>query len=89
MSTLFHVSEGDDFIEMSRSINFEAEGQQCVNVTVVMDMILESGEQFVAVLRSQDSAVKLGSSSALVTIMDSNSNICLTRCCFRLVVTLQ
>lgn len=44
-----------------------------MNISVAMDQILESGEQFIAVLRTQDSAVKLGRSSAFVTIADSNS----------------
>ena len=62
-----------DFGEMSSNIYFETSGQQCVNITVEMDQLLESREQFIAVLRTQDSAVKLGQSSAVIMIADSNS----------------
>lgn len=54
------------------AIVFENEGVQCVNVPITMDMILENDEQFIAVVRSQDSAVRLAQSSALITIVDSS-----------------
>ena len=51
---------------------FEYEGEECVNIPITMDTILENDEQFIAVLRSQDSAVKLDRSSAVITFLDSN-----------------
>ena len=43
-----------------------------MNIPITMDMILENDEQFVAVLRSQDSAVKFSQSSAVITIVDAD-----------------
>ena len=59
---------------------FEYEGEECVNIPIAMDTILENDEQFIAVLRSQDSAVKLDRSSAVITLLDSNCRkaACLT-----------
>ena len=64
---------GADFSDVTERLSFEGAGQQCVNVIVSMDQLVESGELFIAVLMAQDRAVKLGQYYALVTIMDSDS----------------
>ena len=71
--TFFLILEGSDLDNMSQSLYFTEAGRQCINVTISSDMLVESLEQVVAVLRSEDSAVKLGQSSALIAIMDSDS----------------
>ena len=43
-----------------------------MNIPITMDMVLEGEEQFVAVLRSKDSAVKLAQSTVLVTFLDAD-----------------
>lgn len=58
---------------MSQSLDFKEAGRQCIDVAISSDMLLESVERVVAVLRSDDNAVKLGQSSALIAIMDSDS----------------
>ena len=54
-------------------ITFNEEGVQCVRVTINMDSLLEVNEQIIAVLRTQDSDVILGVSSAPITIIDADS----------------
>ena len=54
-------------------ITFNEEGVQCVWVTINMDSLLEVDEQIIAVLRTQDSDVILGVSSAPITIIDADS----------------
>ena len=73
LARLFLILEVPDLDDMSQSLYFTEAGQQCINVTISSDMLVESLEQVVAVLRSEDSAVKLGLSSALIAIMDSDS----------------
>ena len=73
LARLFLILEVPDLDDMSQSLYFTEAGQQCINVTISSDMLVESLEQVVAVLRSEDSAVKLGQSSALIAIMDSDS----------------
>ena len=55
------------------TITFESAGQECVSIPITADMILENKERFLVVLRSQDSGVNLGLSSAMVRIIDANS----------------
>lgn len=43
-----------------------------MNIPIIMDMTLENEEQFIAVLRSQDSAVKIDQPSAVITILDAD-----------------
>ena len=54
-------------------ITFESAGQECISIPIIADMILENKERFLVVLRSQDSEVNLGLSSAMVRIIDANS----------------
>lgn len=43
-----------------------------MNVTITVDAFVEIAEQLLAVLRTQDGAVKLGTSTAPIVIMDSS-----------------
>ena len=54
-------------------ITFNEERVQCVRVIINMDSLLEVDEQIIAVLRTQDSDVILGVSSAPITIIDTDS----------------
>ena len=71
-SLVYDYVASADYNGTSEIIQFEDGGQQCVNIPITMDMVLEGEEQFVAVLRSQDSAVKLAQSTALVTLLDAD-----------------
>ena len=64
---------GADFNLTGGDLTFLMAGQQCVNVTITMDQVLEGTESLLAVLRTQDSAVDLGRSSAPIIISDSDS----------------
>ena len=72
-SKSFLYSDGRDFTQQNQSITFNEEGVQCVKVTIKNDSLLEVDEQIIAVLRTQDSDVILGYSSAPITIIDSDS----------------
>ena len=69
---LFYVTAGEDFEGMIETIQFMSEGQQCVNIPITRDMTLENEEQFIAVLRSKDSAVHIDQPSAVITILDAD-----------------
>ena len=63
---------GEDFKGMIETVQFVSEGQQCVTIPITRDMILENEEQFIAVLRSKDSAVHIDQPSAVITILDAD-----------------
>ena len=72
---------GEDFEGMIETIQFVSEGQECVNIPITRDMTLENEEQFIAVLRSKDSAVHIAQPSAVITILDADCmNINLVLC---------
>ena len=69
----FMKTAGEDFESMIETVQFVSEGQQCVTIRITRDMILENEEQFIAVLRSKDSAVHIiDQPSATITILDAD-----------------
>ena len=54
-------------------LDFTYETQLCASVNITADFILESNEFIRAVLSTQDSAVALSPSMALISVNDSNS----------------
>jgi len=54
-------------------LDFTYETQLCASVNITADLILESNEFIRAVLSTQDSAVALSPSMALISVNDSNS----------------
>ena len=58
---------------------FNSPGEQCVNLTIQMDMALEIDEQFHIILTSQQTSVKVLQNSAAVVIMDVQSESLMLR----------
>ena len=54
-------------------ITFTESGEQCVNVSIVMDNLLETSEHFSVVMGSRDDRVKLNNRISRIYIIDSGS----------------
>ena len=57
----------------SQFIQFSEPGEQCVNISIEMDGVLENTEAFSVILGSRDDGVKVLQRSATVYILDSES----------------
>ena len=69
------IALGVDFENVSTILTFSGQvSRQCVNVSIVMDGIVEPEESFNVVLETSDPAVVLGT-SAQVLIEDSDSEL--------------
>ena len=69
---LLLFTDGMDFHESIESIQFDEEGQQCIDVIIKMDEIVENREEIVVVLRSMDEDVIFSRSSAVIAIKDDD-----------------
>ncbi len=54
-------------------LTFTESGEQCVNVSIVMDTLLETSEHFSVVMGSRDDRVKLKNRISRIYIIDSGS----------------
>ena len=69
---IINFTDGMDFHESIESIQFDEEGQQCIDVTIKMDEIVENREEIVVVLRSMNEDVIFSRSSAVIAIKDDD-----------------
>ena len=60
-----------DFHESIESIQFDEEGQQCIDVRIKMDEIVENRDEIVVVIRSREEDVIFSRSSAVIAIKDN------------------
>lgn len=72
---IFFLVEGFglDFNPISEVLLFTDEGEQCINVTVNNDGILEDEESFFLVLNTSDPRAFMFSQWALINILDNDS----------------
>ena len=63
----------------SQFIQFSEPGEQCVNISIEMDGVLENTETFSVILGSGDDRVKVLQRSATVYILDSESTCTLNK----------
>ncbi len=54
-------------------LTFTEAGEQCVNISIAMDNLLETSEHFSVVMGSQDDRVKLKNRISRIYIIDSGS----------------
>ncbi len=57
----------------SITLTFTEAGEQCINISIEMDNLLESSEHFSVVMGSRDDRVKLNNSISQIYIIDSGS----------------
>lgn len=67
------VNGGSDGGTGTQYIRFIEPGEQCVNISIVFDELLENSEVFHVVLSSRDDSVEILQRSAPINIMDSGS----------------
>lgn len=85
-SQIYFYAEGIglDFDPVSEVLLFTTEGEQCINVTVNNDGILEDEESFFLVLNTSDPRAFMFSQWAVVNILDNDSTLSSTQPCNRL-----
>ena len=66
-----------DYFGGTATFQFSSSGdaEQCVNITINLDNVLEEPEMFSLVLTTSDDSIKIDRSSAPVFILDSASKI--------------
>ena len=57
----------------SITLTFTEAGEQCINISIEMDNLLETSEHFSVVMASRDDRVKLNNSISRIYIIDSGS----------------
>ncbi len=57
----------------SSPVTFTEAGEQCVNISIAMDNLLENSEHFSVVMGSRDDRVKLDNRISRIYIIDSES----------------
>ena len=72
----FVSSANADFNTTTRELEFgpqSSEQQQCVNITIITDALLEFDEVFSVVLTSSADNVRISRNSSTITILDDDS----------------
>ncbi len=57
----------------SITLTFTEAGEQCINISIKIDNLLETSEHFSVVMGSRDDRVKLNNSISRIYIIDSGS----------------
>ena len=60
-----------DYTDGDQNILFTDPGQECVNITIIQDDVLEDTEQFTVILQSVDTAVHLMLRTTVINILNS------------------
>lgn len=72
----FMMTAPDDYMAVNSTLTFSADSftnrSLCQNVSVVLDTLVESAQQFAVIMTSDDPSVLISQETALVTIVDNS-----------------
>ena len=70
-----HFTAPDDFLSTNTQLFFQPDGVhvQCMNITIIGDIILENNESFLANLTTDDPSIILSPNMAALAILNDDS----------------
>ena len=77
VTCLISHTTDDDFSGLPQSLSFTESGEECINIAITMDSLLEEPEDFFIVLATRDPDINFDIRTAQVYILDSDSECAL------------